>query len=726
MLPLGFASEREIREFGCGTWKDAFPTMIVSTIPERCKRCYCCVRECPARAIQIEKGQAVVIGARCIGCGNCIKVCTQSAKQVDDGVEPVRQHLAAPVRGEKIALIAPSFPAAFPDVAPRRLVGAIVATGFTKVVEVGFGADLVSTKYRDYVEHAKGPVITTPCPAIVEFIEKYHPELIPSLAPIVSPMIAAGRVVRERYGTGSYVAFIGPCVAKKLEALDPEVEGVIDAVLTFDELELLFERTGVDPAYETERDCDQPHGHLGQIYPVSGGLLKSAGLSQDVMDEDVTVVEGRDRCLNIIDEIARGGVHTSLIDILFCEGCINGPGMHSALSFFEKRERIIQYVRQRTSEMNVSIWRNHMRNYAGIPMMRGFRETRIPERTPDERAIEAVLAETGKAATADQLNCGACGYDTCRGLAEAVAQGLAEPEMCLPWLIERLERSHRELAEAQEQLIHSEKLASVGQLAAGVAHEINNPLGTILLYSHLLLKQVAESESVTEDLRFIIEETERCRTIVSNLLNFARQGKLSVAECSARELIENIVAMLGRREEFASISIVQRIDEGIPALYIDGEQMRQVLLNIAINACEAMPSGGTLTLAAHHDAMAGEIVFTIADTGTGIAREHLSKLFTPFFTTKQIGKGTGLGLPIAYGIVKMHRGQIQVRSTVGTGTAFRVSLPIDVRGHATAARTLLGDTAPSASACRFTTGDEERPVASGMGAGGGISSGVQA
>ncbi len=681
--------------------------MIVSTIPERCKRCYCCVRECPARAIQIEKGQAVVIGARCIGCGNCIKVCTQNAKQVDDAVRPVREGLAAPVRGEKIALIAPSFPAAFPDIAPRRIIGAILAVGFTKVVEVGFGADLVSTRYRAHVEHARGPVITTPCPAIVEYIEKFHPELIASLAPIVSPMIAAGRVVRERYGATSYVVFIGPCVAKKIEALDPEVADAIDAVLTFDELEELFTNAGVDPAYEAERDCDQPHGHLGQIYPVSGGLLKSAGLSQDIMDEGVIVVEGRERCLNIIGEIAHGNVNSSLIDILFCEGCINGPGMHSSLNFFEKRERIVQYVRQRTADMNVSIWRNHMRNYEHIPLGRSFHETRTAERAPDERQIEAVLAETGKASTADQLNCGACGYDTCRALAEAVAQGFAEPEMCLPYLIDRLERSHRELAEAQEQLVHTEKLASVGQLAAGVAHEINNPLGTILLYSHLLLKQVPDAEPITDDIRFIIEETERCKNIVSSLLNFARQGKLSVAECSAGDLVQNIVAVLERREEFASIEIVQRIDENIPMLNIDGEQMRQVLLNIAINACEAMTSGGTLTLAAHFDAVTAEVIFTLADTGTGIPKEHLSRLFTPFFTTKQIGKGTGLGLPIAYGIVKMHRGQIQVHSTVGTGTAFRVSLPIDVRGFASSSHTVLGDGDPSHTSSTIIRAIEE-------------------
>jgi two-component system, NtrC family, sensor kinase len=656
----------------------------VSTIPERCKRCYCCVRDCPAKAIQIRKGQAVVIAERCIACGNCVKVCTQNAKAVQNPSSAVASRLRDGGREERIALLAPSFAAAFPDAEPARVLGALRALGFTRIVEVAFGADLVSARYAEHVAAADGPIITTPCPAVVEYVEKYYPGLIPHLAPIVSPMIAAGRVARERYGAASYMVFIGPCIAKKIEIREPDVADVVDEALTFTELRILFREAGIDPAVAAEREYDQPRAQLGQIYPLSGGLLKSAGLSSDVMDEEVMVVEGRQRCINIIDEIARGRVRTRLIDVLFCEGCINGPGMDCDLTYFEKRARILRFTRAQLDRLNHAIWRNSMSRYAGLELTRRFASKSIREPHIGEEDILRVLAATGKARVEDQLNCGACGYPNCREHATAVALELAEPEMCLPYTIDFLERSHRELAEAQDQLVHTEKLASVGQLAAGVAHEINNPLGTILLYAHLLLRQLKDNGAASDDVNFIIQEAERCRNIVASLLNFARQGKLAVSDVRVADLLAGIPPMLERRPEFAAIRITVEADPDLTAV-LDAEQLKQVLLNLSVNACEAMPEGGLLELRAAREGE--ELVVTVADTGTGIAKEHLSRLFTPFFTTKQIGKGTGLGLPIAYGIVKMHRGRIAVQSEPGQGSIFTVRLPLDVRA-------LVGEPAP--------------------------------
>ncbi|MFZ1730935.1 MAG: [Fe-Fe] hydrogenase large subunit C-terminal domain-containing protein [Bacteroidota bacterium] len=659
---------------------------VVTTIPERCKRCYCCVRECPANAIQILNGQAVVLSSRCVGCGNCLKVCTQNAKSVRDGISPVRETLRASEPGEKVALVAPSIPAAFPEVDPLRLVGAIRALGFTRVAEVAFGADLVSEAYRDHIAQRDDPVITTPCPAIVEYIEKYRPELIPNLAPIVSPMIAAGMVMREKYGDDAFVAFIGPCVAKKLEILDANVAGVIDEALTFDELGALFEAEGINIASQPETEFDEPRAFLGQIYPVSGGLLKSAGISSDVMDEEVIVVEGRQNCLNMINEIGQGKVNSKLIDILFCEGCINGPGMSSPLNYFERRERIISWVKSRHRRLDQAEWHDSIEQYRHLDLQRSYEDHHIEERIPEEREIQHILLTMGKREIEQQINCAACGYESCHALAVAVAQGIAEKEMCLQYTIDNLERSHRDLAEAQAQLIHTEKLASVGQLAAGVAHEINNPLGTIVLYSHLLLKQLKEIDPARDDIRFIIAEAERCRNIVGSLLNFARQGKIVISEINAAELIESIVAMIRKREEFGDIIIERSIDETLPQLFFDTDQMKQVLLNIAMNACEAMPDGGILHITVEHAETPRDIVIRISDNGAGIPKENLSRLFTPFFTTKQIGKGTGLGLPIAYGIVKLHHGQITVQSEVMKGSTFTITMPADLRDYPTASQ----------------------------------------
>ncbi|MBN1447073.1 MAG: histidine kinase [Bacteroidetes bacterium] len=654
---------------------------VVSTIPERCKRCYCCVRECPANAIQIQNGQAVVLSSRCVGCGNCLKVCTQNAKSVQDGIAALLARFAKGQGAERVACLAPSFPAAFPRIDPLRVVGALKALGFSRVVQVAFGADLVSAAYREHVKEHDGTVITTPCPAIVEYIEKYYPELIPNLAPIVSPMIAAGKVVRETYGQNATVAFIGPCVAKKLEVLDPAVAGVVDEALTFDELIDLFDARGIDPAVQPPMEFDPPDADLGQIYPVSGGLLKSAGIGSDVMDEEVVIVEGRQRCMNIINEIAHGKVNSKLIDILFCEGCINGPGITSPLNYYEKRESIINWVKSRRGQLDKQEWQDAMKRYAHLDLSRRYENRQVQERIPEEAEIQRILHAMGKREQGNQINCGACGYETCRELAIAVAQGIAEKEMCLQYTIDNLEKSHRELAEAQAQLIQTEKLASVGQLAAGVAHEINNPLGTIVLYSHLLLKQLQEADPAREDIQFVIAEAERCRTIVSSLLNFARQGKLDVARCSAGELVDAITAMLKKREEFHHIRIETQLAPDLPPLYIDPDQMKQVLLNLTMNACEAMPDGGTLRLGVDHGPSPREVTFTVSDTGVGISKENMSRLFTPFFTTKQVGKGTGLGLPIAYGIIKLHHGQISVHSDVGKGSTFTITLPSDLRDY---------------------------------------------
>src|SRR4030042_1963273 len=171
---------------------------IVETIKDKCKRCYSCVRNCPAKAIKIEEGQAYVLEERCIGCGNCVKICSQNAKKIESGIENTYKLLNS---GKKIfAVLAPSFPASFNEFKPRQIVSALKKLGFEQVLEVAFGADMVSGEYSKlFKQNNMWVIISTPCPAIVNFIEKYHPSLIPFLAPIVSPMMAIGRIIKYKY-----------------------------------------------------------------------------------------------------------------------------------------------------------------------------------------------------------------------------------------------------------------------------------------------------------------------------------------------------------------------------------------------------------------------------------------------------------------------------------------------------------------------------------------------
>jgi len=259
--------------------------------------------------------------------------------------------------------------------------------------------------------------------------------------------------------------------------------------------------------------------------------------------------------------------------------------------------------------------------------------------------------------------------------------------MCLPYLVERLEgmvqslnRSHQELTDAQAQLIRSERLASMGQLAAGIAHEVNNPLGTILIYAHLLRDQVDSGTAVTpeglrSDVQMILGEATRCRGIVGGLLDFARQNKVTCSHVDVRTLIDEAVNIVrAGRDESIKYEVVA--SDTLPQAWLDRDQMLQVLLNIIRNAVELMPTGGKVTVQADFLEQRRELRIRIRDTGPGISPENMVKLFTPFFTTKPVGKGTGLGLPICYGIVKMHRGTITAQNNEdGPGATFEIVLP---------------------------------------------------
>ena len=231
------------------------------------------------------------------------------------------------------------------------------------------------------------------------------------------------------------------------------------------------------------------------------------------------------------------------------------------------------------------------------------------------------------------------------------------------------------LQTAQDHLVESEKLASLGQLAAGVAHELNNPLGTILLYSDILVKECAPDSSQKEDLEMIVNETKRCKNIVGSLLEFARQHQVNAQPTDLNLLMQNVIEIKQKLGIDQSIIVNIKLDPTLPKIQADSGQLQRVFINLIDNAVDAMPQGGQLTLLTKNTPT-GMVTAEVADTGIGIPPENMSKLFTPFFTTKPVGLGTGLGLAIIYGIIKMHRGQINVKSQVGKGTTYTITLPL--------------------------------------------------
>lgn len=243
-------------------------------------------------------------------------------------------------------------------------------------------------------------------------------------------------------------------------------------------------------------------------------------------------------------------------------------------------------------------------------------------------------------------------------------------------LEKKVQERTRELVEMQAHLVQSEKLASLGKLAAGIAHEINNPLGGILIYSHLLLEETKEASSQAETLKKIIKETSRCKNIVKGLLEFARPKEPEMAPTDLNEVINKALAIFERQALFQNIKIQKDLSD-LPRVVADGSQLQQVFANIIVNAAEAMDGNGLLTIKTHLDARTNSLRIEFRDTGHGIKEEDLSRLFEPFFTTKEVGKGTGLGLAISYGIVQKHNGSIEVKSEVGQGSAFTVVLPLN-------------------------------------------------
>ncbi len=649
---------------------------IVTTITDRCKRCYSCIRECPAAAIRVIDGQAKVIEERCIVCGHCVKVCSQDAKQILSEIDIAYDLIAS---NNAIAIVAPSFAASFPD-NYRKIPSALRKLGFTKVIETAFGADLIANDYMEVINSdSEKTVISSACPAVVSYIQKYFVDLVPYLAKVVSPMIALGRYLKEIEDVNCKIVFIGPCIAKKHEARDEDVAGVIDAVLTFSELKEMFELSKINPDEYEESEFDGPHAMMGKAYPLAGGLLKTTDVNDDILEKDIIVVEGKKKVLEIIDEIANNHINAKFTDILFCEGCISGPAIDTDLNYYARREKVINYIDEKINNVDKHVWKSNLYNARKLNLKRDFGLDNQRRPYPSEEKIKEILAQTKKYSVKDELNCGACGYATCREYAVAIAKDLAEKEMCLPYLLDELKTAYDNLSNTEEQLRVAEKLASIGQLAAGVAHEINNPLGTILLYASMLkrdLEKIYKDDQKTEDLELIVEEANRCKNIVANLLNFARQGKLNIKEFDLAETIREILKPFIMNSAYRGINFRYDIEENHYKISGDEDQLKQVFINIIKNACDAMSDIDgkrelKISLSMNHD----NVKIEFSDTGNGIPKENYGKIFIPFFTTKSMGKGTGLGLAISYGIIKMHKGNINFISETGKGTTFNVVLP---------------------------------------------------
>ena len=618
-------------------------------------------------------------------CGSCITACPQQAFSYKNALDRVKAFFFN--NRKTIACLDPAFPAVLDVGTPRQLVTALKKIGFTEVWEGAFGAELVSQAYRKLLhEGINRPLISSFCPVIVFYIQKYLPQLIPNIAPFVSPMIAIGRVARKAKGPEWKMVYITPCLAQMKEMVAPEVASAIDEVITFRDVKKLIDEAGIERRGLEETDFDGPRPFLARVTSVIGGLNRSMGTNFDVLVDEISVAYGRRRVMGALNQLAAGYIQARFLDFVYCDGCVDGPFVDRELSVLGRRQIVARYAKAEMNKQDVANVIAELDQYEEIDLHREFQsmEQKLP--TPTEEQIRTILKKIGKLPPNHNLDCRACGYPTCRDKAIAVAQGIAEAEYCLPYLLEQskkiyqqLEKSHRELQlshqaleQAQFQLIRTEKLVALGELAAGIAHEINNPLGTITIYTHLLLKGLEKDDPRREDVELILSEANRTKEIVQGLLSFARETKLRPGPTNINELLEDVLGLLVNQSLFHNIKIKKSFFQNLPTIFADATQLKQVFLNIILNAAQAMEGKGNLVISTIQEKK--QIKVKIQDTGPGIPPEIMGKLFNPFFTTKE--KGTGLGLAISYGIIERHSGKIDIETKLGNGSTFIVSLPI--------------------------------------------------
>ena len=387
-----------------------------------CKNCYKCIRHCPVKSIRFSGDRAYIIHDDCILCGHCFVVCPQNAKKIQDETEKVKVLLQS--RAPVIVSLAPSFIANFNGAGIESMREALKKLGFFDAEETALGATMVKREYDRLVnEEHSDIIISSCCQSVNLLIQKYHPAALPYLADVLSPMQAHCADIKKRHPDAKTV-FIGPCIAKKDEA--QRYGDIVDAVLTFDELSAWFKAENITP----KPVKDETDTSLARFFPTTGGILKT--MAMDNPHYTYMAVDGAENCLAALKDIESGLIHHCFIEMSMCAGsCIGGPVMEKEHdSPIQNYMAVAQYAGSRDFEIPQPESRTLRKEHEKIE-----RETEMPT----EQEIRETLRQIGKTKPEDELNCGSCGYDTCREKAIAICQGKADISMCLPYLREKAE-----------------------------------------------------------------------------------------------------------------------------------------------------------------------------------------------------------------------------------------------------------------------------------------------
>ncbi len=443
---------------------------------EKCINCFACVRVCPVKAIEVtaDRNYATILPDRCVGCGSCLTICPVNAISYRSSKDEVKRLIGG--QSKVVAMVAPSISGEFIDISNyRKFVQMIKALGFSHVCEVAFGVDLVAREYKRSFEGFRGKYyITTVCPVIVSMVEKFYPELVNNLLPVISPMVASAKVMRREFGPETKVVYIGPCIQNKEEATRYEGDARVDAVLTFTELRELFQEFDITESKVEYSEFDQPIGYKGSLLPIANGVIQAVNMNEDLLTGAIITSEGRDNVLDALNEFSHSAATINRhFNLFYCHGCLMGPGTSRGGQKYIRRTLVVNYANKRLKTFKQNEWEQYLGKHSLHDFACSFtpNDQRIPN--PPKEKIYEVLKVIGKEAMSENSGCEACGYPSCHDFAKAVVSGLAHTDMCLNYTlrnrqeyIKSLRATNEKLAKTQEALKVSEKKARVEQEAA--------------------------------------------------------------------------------------------------------------------------------------------------------------------------------------------------------------------------------------------------------------------